>query len=132
MGGKLHIGAILHLYCSFTRPPKDKFLIIVCLDPKPLLVFINSRINALVQSNPDLAQCQILIDAENHTFLDYDSYIDCSDVCSFPIDCLEEQVKDQLKGTVSSGVLSGIKKAIQKSPLISPRQLSWIEQALKD
>ncbi len=131
MGGILHIGAILHLYCSFTKPPKDKFLVVVCLDPKPLLVFINTRINALVQSNPDLAQCQVLIDAENHPFLDYDSYIDCSDVCSFPIDHLEEQVKDQLKGTVSSGVLSGIEVAIQKSPLISPRQLSWIAHALK-
>jgi len=131
MGGRLHIGAILHLYCSFTRPPKDKFLIVVCLDPKPLLVFINSRINALVQSNPDLAQCQVLIDAENHAFLDYDSFIDCSDVCSFPIEHLEGQVEEQLKGTVSSGVLSGIGEVIQKSPLISPRQLSWIAQALK-
>jgi len=131
MSSNLHIGAILHLYCSFTRPPKDKFLVIVCLDPKPLLVFINSRINTLIQRNPDLAQCQIVIDAENHTFLDYDSYIDCSEVCSFQQDHLEEQAKSQFKGTVSSQVLSEIDAAIQKSPLISTRQLSWIAQALK-
>lgn len=131
MGGNLHIGAILHLYCSFTRPPKDKFLVVVCLDPKPLLVFINSKINAFVQSNPSLAQCQVLIDAENHAFLDYDSYIDCSDVCSFPYDHLEEQVETQLKGAVSNDVLSEIGATIQKSPLISPRQLSWIVQALE-
>jgi len=131
MGGRLHIGAILHLYCSFTKPPKEKFLVVVCLDPKPLLVFINSKINALVQRNPDLAQCQIQIDAESHPFLNYDSYVDCSDVCSFTSDHLEEQAKAQFKGTVSSQVLSEIDVAIQKSPLISTRQLSWIAQALK-
>jgi hypothetical protein len=126
----LEVGNVLHLFCRFTQPyPKEKFMVLVCREPKPLFLLINSKINKFIQSKPDLMAIQVLIDSTTHTFLDYDSYVDCTEPCSFDVQEIKEQIAadaSRVKGNVSAEVMSEIIVAVKKSPMLPSRQLEWI------
>lgn len=71
--------------CVHTKPhPKNKFVMIACIDEYPMGFLINSRINLYVQNRPNLLVCQALISRSRHSFLHHDSYIDCRDIFDFP------------------------------------------------
>jgi len=73
-------GQILHLHCKFTKPiPKPKFIIIVSTSPL-LFVLINSGINPYKRKRDYLQSAQVKIKRSEYSFLDDDSYIDCSEV----------------------------------------------------
>lgn len=79
----LQPGRILYLFCNFTTPPKQKYLVVVSPagDTHPPLFFvINSRIHPYLQSSPALAACQICITPQDYPSLNHASYIDCSKV----------------------------------------------------
>lgn len=86
------------------------------------LVIINSVINANVNRNAYLKSQHVLIDQKRHTFLEYDSFVDCTQIHEFKlqiiIDCL---VKDhtRLKGNVSADVLYEVHQKLVNSDLIS-------------
>ncbi|MDP8161956.1 hypothetical protein QJU89_03780 [Pasteurella skyensis] len=72
-------GAVIKIFCEFTRPPKYKFLMIACIDP--LLAFvINSDINDFIKNRPELLQDQVDIPASDHHFLVLDSVMNCVQV----------------------------------------------------
>jgi hypothetical protein len=80
---KIIPGAIVHIYCPYIINPHEKFVVIVHVDIEDDLVlgfFINSEINQLVVSNPDKLKCQIELSEQDYSFLDHDSYLDCSEV----------------------------------------------------
>ena len=118
-------GQILHLYCGFTNPPKDKFLVVVQTEPLWLLI-INSVIHSFVQKNQTLLNCQVKIDCAAHTFLEYDSYIDCSKI----IDEIEIDRVHQIltyhfhnsKGKISDAVKTRIIEAVTNNPLLSSNE----------
>jgi hypothetical protein len=65
--------------CIYTKPlPKDKFVAIMCNQPLLIGFFINTEIRPFIQHNPDLLKCQVKIQTSHYRFLDYDSYINCS------------------------------------------------------
>jgi hypothetical protein len=77
-----------HIYhiekVSRTKPkPKDKFVAIVCRDSKPRGFFVNTNINSYIQNRQYLLVCQVLIKASYYRFLNYDSYINCGQLCKF-------------------------------------------------
>jgi hypothetical protein len=91
----LQAGNVLRLFCSFTKPPKEKRLIIV--NPDPLIGFfiINSRLNEFVLHNPDLLQSQVLIHPGDYAFIDRDSYIACDKVIfNFTRANIEKQLRE--------------------------------------
>ena len=73
-------GHVLYLHVEFTRPPKDKYLVILCRGSRPLLFLINSRIPALSQTTAELRACQVRLTPTQNDFLDHESYLDCSDL----------------------------------------------------
>lgn len=73
-------GVVLYLECSFTNPPKDKFVILAADDDPPLLILINSRIHRFISKHPKLLQCQVILSPSDYNFLRQDSYADCSQV----------------------------------------------------
>lgn len=116
-------GQILHLYCGFTNPPKPKFLVIVSIEPL-LLFIINSRINNFKQTHPEHLACQIKISCVEHSCLENDSYIDCTEV----ITCFDlERIKTilstnitDIKTILSSATKQEIIMAVTTSKLLSP------------
>jgi hypothetical protein len=75
----LQSGQILYLFCDFTTPPKEKYLVLACPGHHPFLFMINSDIHPFIAARPELRKCQIRLDASEYD-LDHDSYINCSKV----------------------------------------------------
>lgn len=106
----------LHL-CNHTKPhPKPKYIVIVCTKPKILGFLINSRINQYVKDRPHLLPCEVSIDSKRHTFLRYDSYVDCRDVFEFTESELVNKV-----GEISTEVKDKILDAVRVCPVIKRR-----------
>lgn len=108
--------------CSHARPiPKDKFVAIVCKDLKRMGFFINTKVHPYIQNHPDLLACQAVIEAENHSFLDYNSYVDCIDLYQF-----EDAVLVDDCGPISKQAKLEIKRAVANSKLLEKRHRELI------
>jgi len=112
------IGQIYLLFCLYTKPPKPKIAICVC-DSKPLFFFINS------EPRPYLDQSsQILVTPHELPFLDYNSYINTSEVvtCVEPITCI---IKKKFS-VVPKSVADKIKKTVKSSTTLAERHIKTI------
>jgi len=80
IGRHLEPGQVLFLFCKFTNPQKEKYLVVACTGKRPLLFVINSRIHPFIEKQPVLLKCQVKLSASDYDFLDHDSFVDCSKV----------------------------------------------------
>lgn len=74
-------GCVIKAFVKDTTPPKVKYYIVLGNINSGLLLasfYINSHMNGTIMRNPILSDLQHLIRKENHDFLTYDSYVDCS------------------------------------------------------
>jgi|GEM_PF-793644 len=73
-------GSVIKLHCNFTKPPKEKRMVIVSTDPAIGIFLINSKISNFVLINKALLQSQIPLANKNYSFIEHDSYLDCKDI----------------------------------------------------
>jgi hypothetical protein len=105
--GQFNPGRVLYLFCNFTQPPKEKYLLVVSTNPIILMFVINSEINPFKASKAHLLKAQLPVTITEHDFLDHDSFIDCSQVITqndFRLEEIHKQVlKDmtRIKGTIT-------------------------------
>lgn len=112
---------IWHIYhvqhCRHVRPkPKNKYVVIVCRDLRPMGFLINTGIHPLIQKRPELLACQALIEKSHHRCLSHDSYVDCIDLYDFED---EELVEGAVP--ISEQAMLRIKEAVDKSKTIEKR-----------
>jgi len=128
-------GSILYLSCSFTTPPKEKFVVLVSLDPEPVVFMINSEISRWLQDRPALRDCQVTIHQQDHLFLSYDSYIDCTQaVRKFTAQDLERQLVQDLgkiKGKITLHEREAVLYSVQNCRTLESKLKSFIIAALK-
>ena len=132
---QLKPGQVIYLNCTFTNPPKPKYVVLACIKPKLLCFLINSKIHPYIEKNPHLKQSQILIPRDSHSFLDHDSYVDCKEVKELSLDDVKTQVlsdMSRIKEEISAEVKSTIIKTISASSTITPRHKKWILDSLKE
>ena len=110
-------GRVIRLLIKFPEKTKEKFLVLVADDDPEYLTFIvNSEINPFIANRPHLLQCQVTIDAINHTFLDRDSHVACHEIRAMK---REDVIKalmadpDSIKGDVSTDVRNQIVAAVK-------------------
>lgn len=117
-------GRVLYLACDFTKPPKEKFIVLVAPDDPPLLLVVNSSIPPFISANLHLAVCQVILMASDHAFLDHDSFVNCSEVIDSmsSSDLLGQLVVDpaRIKGEVSAPARSRIVGAVRTARTVSP------------
>ena len=135
MDGRIRPGAIFHLHCHVIRPPKSKFLLLCCVDPKPVFLYINTAIPDFIARKSHLRATQVTIDQGSHGFLEYDSYVDCHAATGeFSIDDLEDALeRDQstYKCDISNAVLSHVISAVETSRTIPTLTKNWILAGLR-
>lgn len=126
-GGSLFLGRFFIFNAMI--PPKPKWVVLVCVNPRPLVLLINSRVTRLYQSDPELLNCQILLEPKDQPFLVHDSYLDCA--IAFEID--QERVEQELladmtkiQTQLSKEVLDLIIEKVADSPRMPPRHQGWI------
>ena len=79
----LKIGSVIRVYVKDTDPPKEKRFILVGQSYNKLLfaaIFINSDINPNVFPTQELKDLNFLLLAKERSYLDHDSYADCSNI----------------------------------------------------
>lgn len=113
---------IFRLFCQFTTPPKNKQMLLVCINPRPLLLMVNSQIHPYIRSKPYLKSCQVLLSVNQHFFLAHDSYVDCRNVCStFSITDIVTQIRAderRMKGFISEDAQEQVIAAIKFCPVL--------------
>lgn len=127
-------GQVISLDCSFTTPPKRKYLVLACREPKILCFLINSEIHPYIQKRPHLSQSQILISKSSHTFLDYDSYIDCKEVYELSFDEIKKQLLldvNRIKESIAPETKEAIIEAVTNSKTLIEREKTWILSSLQ-
>jgi hypothetical protein len=107
---------VYYLFCRHTKPsPKYKYITIVCVNNSQYIGFlINSRINSFVQRRAHLLPCEVLVPVSEHSFLSYDSYIDCRDAFYFDVNELND-----FRGHLSSNAQQAVINAVRICPVLS-------------
>ncbi len=130
---QINIGDVLYLRCGHCNPPKNKFFIIASLEPEPILLFINSRLNDFVNNNPNLKPCHVLIEQSEHTFLQYDSWVNCCAPCfEFSLENIEQDMQYGGKhcGMLSNLAIDNILIGIKNSPTLEQKNKNRILASL--
>ncbi len=130
---KLFAGQVFYLFCRFTTPPKEKYLLLVCTKPKLLFFTINSEINAFKMARPHLKQCQVTIDKNNHDFLHHNSFVDCTQLNEIRFDDIKDQVVEdvnRVKKMVDTKIIKEVIKAVNNSKTLVRREREWVLDCL--
>ncbi len=134
VGRELRPGMVLYLDAAFTNPPKPKYVLLACLDPRPVVLVINSQVNPNVESDPARAGRHVKLSAADYAFLQHDSYLDCSK--GYSIDC-DTDVSGQLvcdlsriKGELCCADRQSVVTTIRTSATIPMRIRKAIEAAV--
>jgi hypothetical protein len=113
---------VLRLFCKFTTPAKNKHMLLVCTNPRPLLFMVNSQIHPYIRSKPYLKSCQVLLSVDQHFFLAHDSYVDCRNACTTfsKTDILTQLRADErrMKGFISEQAQEQVIAAIKFCPVL--------------
>ena len=105
-------GRILRLFCSFTNPPKEKFVVVVATDPFCLGFLINSNPTRLQKTKKHLSDELISLSAQDgYAFLTnpQPSVLDCTFAADLDLDETVAQLTQD-----STRVLSFITEATRK------------------
>ncbi len=126
-------GTVLYLWCEFTEPAKEKYVVIACAEPL-LLFVVNSSMSFLTENRPYLRKCQVGVNACDYKFLQHNSFIDCSEViASVELDEITDQLVDQtsrVKGVLEGSTIQHIIDVVRDAETISNAHKTAIEQAL--
>lgn len=127
-------GRLLHLFCNFTTPPKNKFLAVVATAPELVLFVVNSEINPWLQARPDLRDRQVTIRQHNHAFLARDSYLNCTEaIRKIAMQEIEAQLLNDLtriKDMLAEGEREAVRYAVQNCRTLTKKEIGWIIEAL--
>lgn len=129
-------GLVLYLRCPFLPLHYDKFLLLVCVAPCPILLFINAEILEMYERRPAHKARQLPIIASEYDFLTQDSFIDCTTpILNFSKGEIKERVmRDmaRMRGTLSNGTLSEVLKYVSAANMMEYRKKQWIVNSLRE
>lgn len=105
-------GAILHLYCEFTTPPKNKFLVVASTEPRLLLLVVNSEINQFYIRR-SMEHLHVPLAPEIYPFLKKESFANCVETHNaFTLEQVHELVIDNYNETLKGHLSPDCRKAI--------------------
>ena len=127
-------GAVIYLEVVLPGDRKNKFLVVAHVDAECCTLVVNSRIHPFIEARPDLAICQVKMDAARHDFLRRNSWIACHEVLKLRTEAVvSELLSDmgRLRGTVHRDVLDEIAAAVKRAPTLSAAEQTLLAEALK-
>ena len=132
---QLKPGQVLYLFCGFTNPQKEKYLVLACPGTRPLLFVINSGIHPFIARQPDLLKCQVWLSTSDYNFLEHDSFVNCAEVIDeFDESEIREQILadvGRIRGELNITTKRAIVQAVQGSKTVSARHKRLIIDSLK-
>lgn len=122
IGNHLRVGAVIYKHCDFTTPPKDKFLVVASLEPRLLVLLINTKINQFYV-HQGLEQFHVPVPEAEHNFLTHDSYTNCVEAqTAFDCSQIRQEVIDNytnvFKGWLTDDCLEAVYHAVKSNIMI--------------
>lgn len=123
----LKVGTVIRKLAKDTTPPKKKRFIIIGIDRDKVkigTVYINTDLNTNVFRNDYLKSLQIKIRAKDNTFIEHDSYVDCSEIYEKEYIDLYEYIShnpNEVLGSADEKDMINILTAIKTSRTIEPK-----------
>ncbi len=114
-------GRILRLFCSFTNPPKEKFVVIVAKNPFCLGFLINSNPTGLQKARKHLSDELIRVSSgDGYAFLTNrePSILDCTFAADLDLDETLAQIaqdSSRVLGIISNATRTKIINVVEKS-----------------
>lgn len=128
-------GLVLYLRCPFLDLHYDKYLLLVCVEPCPILLFINAEILAMYERRPAHKARQLPLLLSEADFLTQDSFIDCTTpILNFSKGEIKERVmRDmaRMRGNVSNTVLLEVLRNVSAANMMEYRKKQWIVNSLR-
>jgi hypothetical protein len=127
-------GRILHLHCDFTTPPKSKFVVPVSIQPALMIFVVNSHINSWLQARADLRDRQVTLQQRNHSYLEHDSFLNCTETIRQmdleEIECQLLEDMSNIKDTLTADERQAVLYAVKGCRTLSKNEINWITDAL--
>ena len=121
---------VIKLFCHTTKPPKEKRLVIASINPELLLFVINTEIPRFKASRPYLKTQQILLEKAQQNFIDYDSWLDCSEVFrEFSVELVKEILLNDISrilGKLNNDVIAQVMDVVSESETLEQRHINQI------
>jgi hypothetical protein len=132
--GSMVPGQVLRLRWVFPDKTKEKRVLLVCTEPEPLVLIMNSKPSEYLRRDPERRQCELHLSKADHDFLDHDSFLNCFQVHSLgdQPDTEDQIAKStaRLMGVCPDATKRRVVSAVAKSVAISPAQKRAIAAAL--
>ena len=131
---RLQPGVVIYLEVVFPEGPRSTYLVVVHVNEQCCTLVVNSEVNPFVENHPELAVCQVRIDADRHTFLEHDSHIACHQVRRLPTLAVVRDLMadmDRIKGDLHEEVRVEVIAAIKRAPTLSPADQTKFARALE-
>jgi hypothetical protein len=129
-------GQVVYLHCQFTKPAKEKYLVIVCADPEVLFFVINTSVHPYIAKRPDLSRCQVKLPAGDHPFLRRNCVINCAEVIrgSQQPDMVKQLASDlrRIRGRLSQAAMADVAQAVRTARTLSAADKMMIDRALAE
>lgn len=132
---KLRVGCVVRRYCDFVDPPKIKWCVVVSENPICFALLINTNVTPYARARPYLFRENLLIRSSDVSFLDHDSYIDCTQIfvlnageCHYEISLRTAEIKGDLPQQELRAVLSIVENSLE----LSPKHKKTIARALSE
>jgi hypothetical protein len=131
----IKVGSVIKLFCDFTKPPKDKRLIIISIDPLIGFFIVNSLVNKFIKFNPVLHESQIPILSDEFSFLDHSSFVACHEVLfKFQYEEVEKQIKtdyNRFLGRINESLRDKMVVVCSKSRTLTSVEISIVVSNLQ-
>jgi hypothetical protein len=118
-------GNVLSLFCEFTTPPKEKWLLLVSVNPRLLFFIINSELNEYRSRTPHVREAQVELRPTEQEFLAHPSWLDCSKAIRL-IDANEiahqfQQGIGRLVGRITATLRQQVRAVVEQSVTLENR-----------
>jgi len=131
---RLQPGVVIFLEVVFPEGPRSKYLVVVHVDEQCCTLVVNSEVSPYIENHPELAVCQVRIDANRHSFLEHDSHIACHQVQRLPTAAVVHDLMadmDRFKGELHEEVRVEVIAAIKRATTLSPADQTKFARALE-
>lgn len=125
-------GDIYHRYFTTTKPPKNKFFVIVGEDAENYVgyFFINTDINPFIERHKEMFDMQMPIKCADYAFLDHQSYVAGHELSLLRKTDLIDELSTgttKMKGRMKDDDMEMLLDAALRSPLFSQREKEYFK-----
>jgi hypothetical protein len=131
---QLKAGVVIKLYRRTSDGTiREKRYVVVHVDGHTLTCIINSGIGAFLANRPALLRCQVKMAAHDHTFMNHDSHIDCSQLHRFATDSIINELLQKpewMLGNITHELCNAMIGAIKYAETLSVTEVTAVCESL--